>query len=271
MKPFVQTILFIALRNFTWRWLFVPPVFLLAGWLYVDDIQFDLLAQFPRAVNIWDIPPAMLVDQLHVAWIFILGFIIVVGDNYIQDREMNTIALVLQRTQSRAKWWLARILALGMLAISFVALAFLFSMIGSAFQVPITLQDSPSALNTGEAGMPGPASPRWQHIPMPLFVVFVGVYTAFGLWFVASIVVTISLIYPHPYLPIGFILTWLISSFSISHLAIADQFDVMYFVSYRKLFVPRLPVSPLIYTLMTILLFFVMLYVGTRQAQKADF
>jgi hypothetical protein len=270
VNTLARATLVMTLQSFTWRWLCAPPVFLLAGWLRVSDIDFDLVSQLPRTINIWDIPPSMLVTRIYLSWLVVLGFIILVGDIYLQERELNIVPLMLSRLHSRTQWWLARIATLGVLAFCFVILAFVCSLLGSALRAPVSLQDSPASLIPPGSATPNPAFQRWYTIPMPIFVIIVGLYTAFGLWIIAAFIMTLSLIWSQVYVPVGFALSWIILSSYIANTPILEQFDIAYIVSYEKFFSPRLPLSSLTFTILSIVFFVGFIYFGAWRAQRID-
>ena len=105
---------------------------------------------------------------------------------------------------------------------------------------------------------------------MPLVVVVVGVYTAAGLWLVASLIVTASLIYPSAYIPIGVTLVWILASFYFEYIPLLNQFDVRYLVSYTKFFVPRLPFSGEVQTLLSAALLLGVVAFGVHRIQRVD-
>lgn len=207
MEATLRLALFDALRALgAWRWLAVPPVFFVAGWLGADNATYDYAAQRPRDANLWDGPLTMMTDNSAVVFAFVLGFVIVTGDLYVRDRSSGTAAMTLLRSRSRTGWWAAKIISLGPLALVFSLLAFLSALAASAVRLPVSLRWSPASQipwNSESA-----IYPSFAASPAPLFLLLVALYTASVLWGIGTLVLCVSALYPRLITPLAAGLLW---------------------------------------------------------------
>lgn len=211
MKPILRHAFFDTVRALgTRRWLAVPVVMFLAGIVALDRIEFDYRAQRPRDVNVWDAPLAMMADPALVVFVLILGFVFVTGDLYVRDRASGTAAMTLLRSNSRAGWWSAKVISLGALALVYSVVAFLCILAVSAINLPFSLGASPAAQVPW--GSEDALYPRFEAMPVPLFLLLVVLYTALALWAVGTVVLGISLLLPHPIVPLAAGLLWVMTA-----------------------------------------------------------
>lgn len=190
----------------SWRWLVVPPVFFVAGWLGAEDASYDYTTQTLRHANFWDAPLTMMTDPSAIAFAFVLGFVLVNGDLYVRDRSSGAAAMTLLRSRSRAGWWVAKVCALGPLALLFSVLAFFSALLAGAFRLPLSLQWSPASRIPW--GNEGAIHPGFGTLPAPLFLLLVVLYTAVVLWAIGAVVVVVSTLYPHLITPLAAGLAW---------------------------------------------------------------
>jgi len=231
MGEFVRIVRYDALCGLaSWRWLAVPAVFALACWNEVSS----LLAQKGRApVNAWDGPLSMLQDQPLVIFVLGLGFLVVAGDRYSQDRSRGTVALTIIRTRSRTAWWLGRVASAGVLALAFSALGLGSALLTSAIRLPLEL--GPSVAAQVPSDMKGALYPSFDGLPMPVFFGFVVLYTALALWPLGALILAASVLRPAPYVPIGIAMLWvLLEAVALPSLALrgggsADPFYHLFF------------------------------------------
>lgn len=189
---------------YTWRWLAVPPVFMVGGWLGADHADFimTVLNRSTRQPNFWDGALILPTNKLALVFAFVLGFVLVIGDLYVRDHSQGTAHLTLLRSGSRAAWWAGKILSLASPALLYSGLAYLFALLGSALRLPVTLGTS-GAAEIPWGGERAALYPRFGDIPMPLFFLLVIVYTAFALWAVGSTVLAVSALYPRMVVPLA--------------------------------------------------------------------
>lgn len=192
----------------TWRWLAVVPALFLAGYLGADRSKYDPYAETSLLLNWWDGPLSMMVDSSMVVFTFGFGFAFVVGDLYVRDRSSGTAALTMIRSQSRARWWAAKVLAIGALALVYSALSFGSALAASALQLPLSLGASATA--RAAWGSADSLYPRIEVLPVPVFFFVVGLYTALALWAVGALVLGASVLYPRPVVPLAVTLLWVI-------------------------------------------------------------
>jgi len=256
-----------------WRWWILLPVYGALGMLYAGMIRFDYVRQQPRNVNIWDVPPAIVSNPWINVWLVATGFVLLIGDGYVRDRDQNILALTLIRMPSRLIWWSAKLGAVGLLAVYYVTVVFGAILIGSAFSVPIESSDSPQSLipTTGTDGWYF----RLMSVPMPLFVILVGLYTAIALWVVGSIALVSSVLTKHMLVPLVLVITWGISSLLLwarllRQLPFGELLSLPYFITYAKHFSPheRIPVS--LFAVVSLGMLGIILVVGTWRLQKSD-
>jgi len=217
-----------------WRWLAVPPVFFVAGWLGADNAEYDYATQAPRDANLWDGPLTMMTDPTLVALAFLLGFAIVAGDLYVRDRASGTAAMTLVRSRSRSGWWTAKVLTLAPLALVFSLLALLSALAAAAVRLPVSPDWSPASQIPW--GSQSSLYPSVQSLPPPLFLLLVALYTALVLWAVGALVLAVSALYPRLLTPLTVALVWgLAGTGLVSSLASREglgRLDPAYHLSY---------------------------------------
>lgn len=205
MREFARIVRYDALSGLaSWRWLAVPAVFALACWNEISN----LLADSRVPVNFWDGPLSMLQNQWVVIFVLGLGFLVVAGDRYSQDRSRGTVALTVIRTRSRTAWWLGRVVSVGVLALAFSALGLGAALLVSAIRLPLELDPSSAAQVAFDQG--GALYPRFDGLPMPVFFGFVVLYTALALWPLGALILATSVLHPAPYVPIGVAMVWVL-------------------------------------------------------------
>jgi hypothetical protein len=210
MAAFIRTVRFDVVSGLaSWRWLAVPPVFGLACWNQIsDDLVTGSGGHRAAAMNFWDGPLSMLLDTNVVTFVLALGFLLIVGDRYLQDRSRGTVALTVIRTRSRTAWWLARLTSIGVLALAFSAVGLTSALVVSAIRLPLELDPSASAQLAW--GTPGALYPRFSALPMPVFFGVVCLYTGVALWAPAALVLAASVLRPQLYVPAGIAILWVL-------------------------------------------------------------
>lgn len=230
MREFARLVRYDALSGLTgWRWAAVPVVFALACW---NEISF-LPANGRAPLNFWDGPLSMLLSPPVVIWVLALGFMVLVGDRYSQDRSRGTVALTVIRARSRTAWWLARVTSIGVLALAFSALGLTAALGVSAVRLPLELDPSAAA----QVGWPAKEAlyPRHEGLPMPLLFVFVVLYTAVALWPLGALVLAVSALSPQPYIPVAVAILWVfVEAFALPDIALRDgtSIDPFYHLTY---------------------------------------
>jgi hypothetical protein len=222
------------------RWWFIVPIFGIMGWIFADMLKYDYTsAGLPqlRPMNIWDVLPRFFAP----GWVSTLllggGFVVLVGDGFLRDREQNTLALSIARVPSRTAWWAAKLGSLGVLALCYVALVTVAVLVGSAFSVPVALSDSPQSLipTTGHDGWYF----RLMNVPMPVFTLLMAIYSAFTLWVLGAVVVTASVIKQHIAVPLAIVVLWVLVGRTLDgvlppQMVYAKLLYLPYFLGYDK-------------------------------------
>jgi hypothetical protein len=192
-----------------WRWVVLLPVFGVNAVIIQDSLRASFETDhISRRVDVWDLFPGMVSHAYMVLFLFGGGFLFLVGDSFKREQEQGAVAMAIVRMRSRSLYWLSKMGALGLLALSFVALALLIAIL-----VGMVIAPPSSAL---------PMLPResikWMlpnvRMPMPLYVVLLAGYTAWTLWIAGSIIVLSSLFIPHKLGVLGVIALWLVASLS---------------------------------------------------------
>lgn len=216
------------------RWLAVPPVFFVAGWLAAGVAEYDYTTQRFRHANFWDAPLKMMTDPNTVAFAFVLGFVLVTGDLYVRDCSSGAAAMTLLRSRSRPGWWAAKVLALAPLALVYSILAFISALAAGAANLPVSSQWSQAALvswNSSSALYPGGGT-----LPPPVFLLLVALYTALALWAVGAVVLAISTLYPQLITPLVAGLLWALAGTPlVASLVLREgvgRLDPMYQITY---------------------------------------
>jgi len=234
MREFARLVRYDTLTGLSgWRWAAVPVVFVLAGWNEISWLQANVRAP----LNLWDGPLSMLLNGTVVIWVLALGFMLLVGDRYSQDRSRGTVALTLIRTRSRTSWWLARVTSIGILALAFSALGLSAALVVSAVRLPLELDPSAAAQGAWQAREA--PYPRFEGLPMPAFFGFVVLYTAVALWPLGALVVTASVLSPQLYIPLGAAVLWtLVEAVALPGLILrdSDSADPFYHLLYAAHF-----------------------------------
>lgn len=208
-----------ALRGVgSWRWLAVPPVFALVAWQEADAIRYQYAPG--RDAAAWDIPLSMLLNQTAVLLAVALGFMVLVGDLYVRDREAGYAALTLTRARSRVGWWLAKVGAVGVLALVFVAIGLGTALIVGGLRFGWALGPSdaarpPAGVVADEAAV-GALYPRPEGLPVPVFFAVVAAYTALALWPLGVTLLAASLVVPRAFVPLLLAALWVLAGLTVA-------------------------------------------------------
>lgn len=232
-----------AMRSITSvRWLLVPLGGLAASYFQVPEINIDYSAGIIRQLNMWDAFPSLLTNKFYLGWYFFFGFLFLVGDDFWREHEEGTITLIALRAPSRRALALSRLLTFGVLAIFFVLLALLGSLVGALMAgAPFSLHSSLASQSAVSADSLANWFPGLPGVPMPIFSFFLCIYSAVGLWSAACLIFSISLAIGSPNNSLWISFGWLMLSYTAS----LDYFhankyivllDVRYFLTYAKHF-----------------------------------
>lgn len=190
-----------------WRWLLLTAVFILGAILIEDTLTFYFKKdEIPRAVDAWDLFPAMLSHRYFVLFLFAFGFLLLIGDSFQREREQGTAALFAVRMPSRSIYWLGKIGAVGLLAALFVALCLVLTLLVGLVLAP------PS---TAWPQLPRPALEVMYldvAMPLPVYTLLLAGYTMWALWTIGSVILLVSLLVRHRVAILVAIAAWLAAS-----------------------------------------------------------
>jgi hypothetical protein len=222
----------------SWRWLLVPLVFAVTMWLEIDSVEVDFSQQARRAVNVWDGPLSLLTNVPVLLFVFALGFLFVVGDLYIRQRADHTAAMTMLRMPSRLGWWIAKIGAVGVLALCYALLGMGAALLVSAMHLPWSW--SPSGMARLPFDGVNSLYPRFADLPMAAFFGLTILYTAFVLWAIGAVTLTVSVLWPKAAVPFSFAAIWVSSETATGALSLPRegfcQLDPLYLLSYARHF-----------------------------------
>lgn len=181
------------------RWLLVPLVFLVAGWISLDAVVYDVTTRSNREVNVWDGPLSFVTSQQLLLFVCLIGFIFVVGDLTLNQLQDGTSSYTALRVPSRFTWWAAKVVAVGLLALVYAAVGVVTVLLVSAIQLPVAWAPSPMA----QAPFDGASSlyPLVDNLPMPVLLTAVTVHVAIGLWVCGTVAITASLVWTRSAVP----------------------------------------------------------------------
>lgn len=183
----------------TRRWLLVPVVFFVAGWVSLDEVTWDFTTQSERHVNIWDGPLSFLSSWQMLLFVCLIGFLVLVGDLALTQLEDGTSSVTAMRVPSRLSWWAAKLVAVGLLSALYTATLTTTVLLVSAIHLPWSLAPSPMATSPFDARTS--LYPIIEGVPMPAMLIGAVAYLTMGLWVCGAITVTISLLWPRHAVP----------------------------------------------------------------------
>ena len=232
VKTLVRTTALCTRQGFiAWRWLLACPLFAVAALIGKDTVRFGFeRTGIQRRVDMWDLFPGMLLDQFFLVWVLAFGFMLLVGDSYLREREHGAVALYALRLPSRTLYWLGRMGALGVMALSFVGLGLCVILLMGVFIAP------PGAEPLfAREGLPGMYP--WGGLFIPAYLLFLAGYTAWALWLIGCVVVLVSVFIPRRVTVPAVIFTWAGSSLPllrVRYQGYARLLNLDYFVSFDK-------------------------------------
>lgn len=204
----LRLLLFQVLRNVvSWRWLCLPFVFMAVAYHDARDFLRYGIHGAKLHSNIWDTLPSLLNNRILCPWLFFGGFVFVVGDLVLKQRESGLGNLALLRIRSRTFFWLSVMLATCLLALGFMITAGLASLAGGSLAgLPIELHQSELARS-------------WPNHPdsMVVFNVALWFYTACPLAMAGCTVILVSQFSSNAKVPFLFAFAWLLAGVIIDN------------------------------------------------------
>lgn len=246
MLLFSRLIFFNILHVFgSWRWLAIVILFGITTAYTASNMSYvrsDATAR--HNINVWDVAANMVTSGFTLRWVYIFGFLILIGDSFLRERQQGLIALCLNRVSSRYKWWWGKISSIGVLALGYVTIGLLIILVVSSFLVPFSLSESLDA----QSGQRMPDADWYfligdkasgTHWPTPLLVIVGTLYTAMSLWIVGSLILIISILLQNALATMGVTMFWLLLGLLIPPALYKAQpyisfIDIGYFVTFAK-------------------------------------
>jgi len=209
------------------RWLLALPVFALMGYIGIDHLYSPASAGVP--VNVWDGLLATFFDSWLFRCVFVVLFVILVGDSVLVDRSSGYLWMTLSRTSCRRHWWTAKVTAILGAAGVYVFVGMLVVLVVACCRLlPLTAHFSPYALAGGRV-VGFAVRPQAPGLFLPAF----WLYTAFALGVFVLIPVTLSLLWPRPFVPLGATIGWIIVSCVTPHYRIVVAWDPLWRTMYH--------------------------------------
>lgn len=193
------------------RFLAVFPAFALATLLALANLL-PYFRAYNVQVNVWDGVFGTMADWLYFRFIILLVFVFLTADTLVQDTSSNWSWLVLPRTNSRLRWWTAKVLSLFSAALIYFIIGFLVVFAISATQLPYApnfskyaTQGSSFNAGVGTLKFPEGANPFVLSAKMIL-------YSAFSSAIFIMIPVTISIVVRQGYVALLIPFVWIFLS-----------------------------------------------------------
>jgi hypothetical protein len=191
-----------------WRWLLAAAVFGVSSYLAGRQQQVLYInLGIQRAVDAWDLFPAMVIDFVTVFVVFSFGFLVFVVDSYHRGRDQGTLSLSFVRMPSRPLYWLGTMGSVGIAALLYVTLVLVVSwLVGLIAFPPSTFW--PALPRAAEGGM----YPPW-HMPLLPYLLIFAAYTVWALWVAGCVVAFFSVFVRRKALVLAFVVLWNALSF----------------------------------------------------------
>lgn len=176
------------------RWIALSLFFVAFLLVYIPDIRY--LGKDARSINVWDVGPCVLFDPFLPSSVFLLGFFLLNGDDLTGGRADGTLRTTLLRARSPLRFWLAKVLAWGVLACCFMSAFLLATIVASALcSVPVELRSSTASAESYRMFSKWYVlAPGW---PTMLYTIALVYSTAAVLWVLFTAYMALSLlVYP---------------------------------------------------------------------------
>lgn len=200
----------------SWRWVLLGILFALITAYTTTNISRDRLdTKVVHNINAWDVAANMLSNGFSLRWVYIFGFLFLIGDSLLKEQQQGLLALSLSRIGSRRKWWWGKVVSLGILALIYVIAGLIIILAISSFSVPFSFSNSLDA-QSGKRLADGDwyffikgiaNNDTWS---TPWLVIGASLYTAFGLWIISCLVIVFSALVQNSITVLGVILLWLL-------------------------------------------------------------
>lgn len=198
------------LRLADWRrWWFVLVPLVATAWVVSDEL-ISRAINHDYVVNAWDLPLEMVNNVFVFAFVLVPLASLVLGQVALTDRIDGFVALTLPRTESKARWWVSKLVAMGAASVVFFAAAFLMAVIvGWVATGRLGWSLSPYGAATPDSfGSPVEAARYFGPPPLaelwaPVRVAAVYLYSAIATWALIACCVLPTARWPKAWIPIA--------------------------------------------------------------------
>lgn len=199
------------------RWRFVPFVYLLTLLSFIADKRHNPWERMPLGsdANVVDVSLWFLSNVFRDGFLLLLGFMLLVGDDMARGYHDGTLRLSLLLGRSTKRWWISRVLALGVLAFAYMGIVQLATVVASLVMgVSMGLGNSGASVRIRDMTNPWYYQPAgWSTLGYNAFSVF---SLAFTMWVVVVIHQVASLwVFPDRRIPFFVFFAWLLLGFVV--------------------------------------------------------
>lgn len=204
----------------TVRWRFVPPVYLLALMSFIVDKRRNVwwnLMPLGDDANVWDVAQWFLNNVFYDGFLILLGFALLVEDDIVRGHKDGTLRSTLLLSRSTLRWWCAKILSMGVLALAYMSIVFVAILVASLVMgIPMGFHDSGASIRLADI----PIQHRWYTLPAGwstvAYTAFAVVSLTFTMWVIAVVHQALSLfVFPSRRIPFFVFFAWLLAGFMI--------------------------------------------------------
>lgn len=199
------------------RWRFVPFVYLFTLISFISDKRHSPWERIRLGddANVVDVSLSFMSDVFRDGFLLLLGFMLLVGDDQARSHHDGTLRLSLLLSRSTRRWWLSRVLALGLFAFAYMGMVQLATVVASLVMgVPMGLGNSGASVRIRDLAVPWYYQPAgWSTFGYNAFSVF---SLAFTMWVVAVIHNVGSLyVFPDRRIPFAVFFGWLLVGYVV--------------------------------------------------------
>jgi hypothetical protein len=268
MMGLIKLNILARLKPQRWIAVFVLQVLMVA--VHISDIRYEGSSESAPPMNVWDVLLCVFFDTWLPGIVFPLAFVLITGDDLISAHADGTLQSTWLRERSILRWWLAKIVAWGALAISYVALFMVATTFASLLRsVPVELGASMASAEGAESFS------TWYLLPpdgSPMaYSLVVACYTAVVLWVLFAVYMALSL-FAFPSLFISYACFFLAFSASTWLPGDDSMFAVGFFLSPAKHLdgLMHAPVSPQSFALTLAMLMTFAVVVGYVRLRRLE-
>lgn len=191
------------------RWWFVLIPLIATAWVVSEEVVATAINQ-DYVINAWDVPLELVNNAAIFTFVLVPLASLVLGQVALTDRIDGFAALTLPRSGSKARWWIAKLVAMGVASVVFFTAAFLMALIaGWVATGRIEWSLSPYGAATPDSfGSPVEAAryfgpPPFAGLWVPVRVAVVFLYSAIATWALIACCVLPTARWPKAWVPVA--------------------------------------------------------------------